>query len=459
MANRLRQFIFKKILIIAYHFPPSAAVGALRPQKFAKYLPEFGWEPHVLTIREEFAEKTDQERLADVKDIDIVRTDFWRSPLRLVLEARAKWKNDRVKEKTTPQSPSEVSVCQTTKKTLSALIKQFVWEINTFPDAEAFWTFPAVAAGLRLIRRKHIQCVYATVPEPTAAVIGYFLSLLTGASLVVDFRDPWIGEQVRDELCSETYKKLEAWLERLIITRSSKVICTNDNFLHILKNRYHDLPPEKFVTITNGFDPEEIAAVPERALNARFVITYLGTFYLDRNPEKFIQALKTGIDAGLFSAMDIEVRLIGQVETAGNLSIRNLVSRNSLDGVVRIIGQQPHSVALQEMVASDLLLLFAPNQPNQVPAKAFEYIGARRPVLALTEEGATADLIRETKAGLVVRQDDPEGILAALKDMLALHQAKERPWYRGCDLAKFERRVLAGELAALLDDAIDNAEN
>lgn len=444
----------QKVLIVAYHFPPSAAVGALRPQKFVKYLPEFCWEPHVLTIREEFAESLDIGRMEDVKGVNIVRTDFWRSPLSFFLATKVKLKKCFSIKNSGMQSSLETPKGFPASRTIKERFKHTIWEVNTFPDASLYWSLSAVFAGVQLIREKKISCIYATIPQPTAALIGYFLSLLTGVSLVLDFRDPWSGARFPGDWRSGLYDKIEAWVERLTIRRACRVICTNDRFRQQLQEIYSDFAAEKFVTIANGYDAGGNLGPLERKEKDRFVISYLGTFYLDRNPETFFSALKTGIADGSLPEQGIEVRLFGQVELVGVKKTLDIVRACGLDNIVKIVGQVPHHEALRQMQNSDLLLLLAPNQPEQIPAKAFEYIGARRPILTLTEDGATADLIRETHAGLVVRQNDQVGILNALQDILRFHHAGKNPWYHGSDVSKFERRNLTSELAIVLNDAV-----
>jgi glycosyltransferase involved in cell wall biosynthesis len=448
-----------KVLIVAYHFPPSAAVGALRPQKFAKYLPGFGWEPHVLTIHEKFNEKLDPERLNDVKHVNILRTDFWRSPLSLFLDIKAKikYKFQVMSVGGIPQE--EIPRGFPTKKNFNVMFKHYLWEINTFPDASFYWTFPAVFAGFRLVRQKNISCIFATIPQPTAALVGYFISILTKTPLVLDFRDPWAGARFPGDWRSSVYDKLEAWVERLTICRAFRVICTNDRFKNQLRENYPDLPPKKFITIANGYDAEDSVTLPELPQKERFVISYLGNFYMDRNPESFFLAVQAGLADGSIPVNGLEIRLLGQVEYAGKSTTRELANACGLKDIVNIIGQVPHRTALQQMVESDLLLLLAPNQPNQIPGKAFEYIGARRPILALTEDGATADLIRETKAGLVVRQDDQVSILRALIEMIKTNRTEEEYWYQTLDIAKYGRRELTGDLAVVLDNAICSGKN
>jgi glycosyltransferase involved in cell wall biosynthesis len=301
------------------------------------------------------------------------------------------------------------------------------------------------------MRRERISCIYATIPPPTAALVGYFLALLTGARLILDFRDPWAGARFPGDWRSRLYDKLEAMFERLAIRRAFRVITTTERFKQKLQKNYRDIPEEKFVSIPNGFDADDRVETENPKRSTRFVISYMGSFYQNRNPETFFQALKLGIEEGTLPAQDICVRFMGYVKSVGNTTTLEMLKTYGLEDIVSIMGQVSHQEALKQMQASDLLLLFAPDQSNQIPGKAFEYIGARRSILAFTEEGATADLIRNVKGGLVVHQDDLAGILAVLKEFYRLHCAGESPWYNGCDISQYDRHNQTGQLATILE--------
>ena len=441
----------KKILIVAYHFPPDAAVGALRPQKFAKYLPEFGWQPFVLTIKERFIDKLDPQRLEDVQKSVIIRTDFWRTPQRYFLDMR-----DKVIKKNTPtkgNNTSTIAEVNANEPFLSRL-KRYFSAFNWFPDDKMYWTLPAVIAGYRLIRREQISVILSTSPPFTSAVIGLFLSFLTGAKLIIDFRDPWLLFQRSPQGAFQIslYNRLKERLEKMVIDRAHAVIFTTERMTIAMREKYHSESTKIFTTIFNGYDSEDMKIDP--ILDRRddiFIITYLGTFYLERNPETFLRALGLAIRDGIFPAEGVEVRFIGAVDGCQGKPLELILAEHDMGDIVTISGQIPHREAIREMKSADLLLLLAPNQQYQIPGKTFEYIGAQKPILALTGEGATADLIRALNAGKVASQDDVEGIYQALAYMYEQHQLNEMPWYRNCDTTLFERRHLTRDLAHVLD--------
>lgn len=450
----------KKVLVCAYHFPPDAAVGALRPQKFVKYLPEFGWKPYVLTIREQFVERRDDSRLADVGDTEVIRTDYYRTPLQSFFDLRDRFLAPRLSDAMPESITSHPD--RPCRMAFSARLKRFVAEANWFPDDKMYWTLPAVWAGWRIMRRERITTLYATAPPHTVCLVGLILSMLTGSRLVIDFRDPWrlFRQYLRDADRSRLYDYLEELCERLVLRRAETVISATERATAALRSSYPAIDPEKFVTISNGYDASDFishSGPPRR--NERFVISYLGTFYLDRSPDTFLVALGRLLASGVIPVDGIEVRFIGNVATAAGVTMTQLLERHGVAKCVRVVGPVPYADALRCMQESDLLLLFAPNQPLQVPGKAFEYFGARRPVLAFTEEGATADLVRSLNAGLVVRQDDCDGIGDALSSLYHLWLSGDRSWYSSGDVTTLERRHLTRHLADLLDRPLTSRQS
>ena len=271
----------RAVLIIAYHFPPDAAVGALRPQKFVKYLPELGWKPYVLTIKERYIERLDVGRLDDVVGTVVVRTDFWRTPLQFFFDLRDRFLDHRPAN--TVLDSVFVHPISPARMTFPARLKRFVVELNSFPDGMMYWTIPAVWAGWRIIRRERISTLYATAPPHTVCLVGLLLSWLTGARLVIDFRDPWrlFRRYLRDSDRSSLYDTFEALCERLVIRRAKTVISATERSTAAVRSSYPGLDPEKFVTISNGYDAVDFDSDPDsQRKNDKYIISYLQACFL-----------------------------------------------------------------------------------------------------------------------------------------------------------------------------------
>jgi glycosyltransferase involved in cell wall biosynthesis len=206
------------------------------------------------------------------------------------------------------------------------------------------------------------------------------------------------------------------------------------------------------VTITNGFDGQDFAALPPIAPEPVFTVVYAGTLYYRRSPQALIAALGALVASGRIPRADIQVVFAGEI--ADGHDIAGLAASGPLAGVVRITGSLPHAEALAWMRRADLLCLFAQGQMEQIPAKAFEYLAAGAPILAVTGEGATSDLI--VKAGGTAVPDEVWAIEEAVHQHYLRYRAGFRPaalaspWTRE-EIGHLDRQRLAGRLATVLE--------
>jgi glycosyltransferase involved in cell wall biosynthesis len=179
------------------------------------------------------------------------------------------------------------------------------------------------------------------------------------------------------------------------------------------------LPNGHWETITNGFSAGEFEAVAGIPLSAKFTISYLGSIEYERTPELVFQAVRDLIEEGLIKREDVEIRLVGKCHEVRGRPMTELIAIYGLSDIVAMIRAVPRSEALKEMRQAHVLLLFAPNQKLQTPGKAYEYIGAGRRILSVTEPGwSTAEVVRSV-GGAVVAPGD----LKEMKRVLAA-------WYR-----------------------------
>lgn len=437
----------KKILIIAYHFPPDSSVGALRPQKFAKYLPEFGWQAYVLTIKEKHIENSDTERLKDVCNVEIFRTNFFRSPLQFIIETRNRVIN-RIKRDSLKGVENEADNNKSaTKTTLARKIKKIIIDLGYFPDKEIFWVIPAIVKGFFIINKYKIKFIYATSPPPSVDLIGYLLSIMTRSKLIVDHRDPWAKCKMREE--NQLLVKLHHYLESMVFKKASCILTTTDKYTDELKNMMPEYL-EKIYTIYNGYDSSDYLKLNNCMRHDKLIMTYLGNFYMDRSPVQFIKAVGEIVKENKEIRGKLEVLFIGTQKYINGISLEDLVSDAGIMEYVHFIDRVSYQESLKYMLNSDVLLLFAPHQYYQIPAKTFEYMASRRPILAFTEDGATADLVRNYHAGLVVPQDDLDAIKEAI--LILYHNCMDgNKYYEGVDVAVFERKKQTERLAAILE--------
>jgi glycosyltransferase involved in cell wall biosynthesis len=242
---------------------------------------------------------------------------------------------------------------------------------------------------------------------------------------------------------------VEFKLQARVLRHAAAVLTTNDFFRSALLKEYDFLSPDSVHVVHNGYDSADFPPVLQREDERAFSISYLGTFYMQRNPENFLRALAQFMDEQGLSSADVEVRFVGDTENASGSPVRAMIENNKLGDVVSISGKVDYARALQIMCESSVLLLLAPAQPYQIPAKTYEYMAAGRPVLALIEAGATAAMIESMGCGIAVDPGDIEGIRSALTRLYEDHVSRTHGYV--CDASFFERRNQTFLLAGILE--------
>ena len=445
----------KKLLFIAYHFPPDAEVGGIRAAKFAKYLSEFGYEPYVLTIKEKNISQKDEYRLKDVSEIKIFRAALWPNIMEILLMLRnLVFLRTVIKGSGSGSNTTDVYHPPEVKNTSGLIfhIKRFLDSILELPDTMIGWLIPAVWMGYWLIKKEGIEIVLTSSPPSTVSIIGLVLSKLTGVKLVTDLRDPLeLHERKhasRRTILSDT---IEKWIEKRIMYGSGKIISTTVQYAELLRSCYPELPIDRFCTISNGFDSNDYnLSDTNNDESDSFILTYLGTFYYGRTPKEVLEAISQLCKENIIPINKLKVNFVGDVRYAEGVSIDELVKKYNLNGCINISNKIPYKESLAQMRKAVVLLLFAPEQYYAIPAKAYEYLFAKRYILCFAKDGATADLIRKTKSGIVVDPYNVKEIKDAVKKLYLFWESRKKLTIDK-DLILYERRELTRRLSQILD--------
>lgn len=437
--------------MIAYDFPPNIHMGAQACAQLARHLPAYGWEPVVLTVRERHSRYPDVST-DPVAPTHIIRTGMIPNPSTAYRYLKAPFEQRGGSAQKANRSSTRTKGLRYWLLSLLCL------------DPYAGWVLPAILGGLRAIRRHRIDHILSSAPRSTNHLVGLALARLTGLSWTAQFRDPWVYPPAVWHL-TKPVSALSAWLEttleRMVVCRANVVTCVTDQHTNWFRQVYPDLPSSKFVTVPNGFDGAEWEALESESSgfrplrNERFVITHAGSLYHRRSPLPLFRALRSLIDAGEVVPDRIQVVLIGGSDQTGGSGPAEMAAACGLAGRVTITGPLSRWETLRRVAHSDLLLLLAEGLTFQVPGKTYEYLRAGRPILALTSEGAVADLLGRTGGAWVVDPTDETGIAAAVREAY-------RRWRDGLDgplshpevVASFDRRRLADTFAGLFDSAM-----
>jgi glycosyltransferase involved in cell wall biosynthesis len=452
-----------KVLVVTYHFPPDAAVGGLRWQKFVKYLPQFGWAPHVLTAQERYCETRDPWRLRDVGHAPIQRTRLLPNlravalSLRTCLLAIAPLRRGRP-----PSGVAQTSQAWRTRGHTVSRARRWLFSLFWLPDGYVGWLLPAVVRGVRMCRRERFGVMVSSGPPHTCHLVGLILKGLTRTRWVADFRDPWVSNPHRPwSARSALSDVLNTVMERAVIRAADRVIVVTDRLARRFRQEYPGQPPEKFVTITNGFDPEDfpIAMARSRKGGDRpFTLTHAGTIYGRRSATALLKGIAQLLEEPRVARSDVRLVFLGAIDDGKEFDAA--VKALGLGDVVACRGRLSYPDTVSLLYESDVLVLLAQDQPDQIPAKAFDYIAVGGEILAVAGPGATADLVQQVGGRVVA--DVAAEIASVCRDAYTASRSGSGRCRRhpSSDLAAqgaFDRRVLTARLGALLDDKAGRA--
>jgi len=412
----------KRVLMVAFHFPPmNVSSGIQRTLRFAQYLPEFNWEPVVLTAHPRAYSGVSPASLAEVPPHLQVRRAFALDSARHL--------------------------------SLWGAYPQWL----ALPDRWWSWWLGAVPAGLSLIRKLKPDVLWSTYPIATAHLIGYTLHRLTGIRWVADFRDPMVEP---DFPSNPQERRAFEWIECTTLKHCARAVFASPGALRLCAERYPDIPRSRLTIIENGYDESSFAgakqaAEPGRTGGGPLVLVHSGTVYpSERDPRPFFAALSELCGNGGIKRGELRVVLRA---TGSDDYLRELIARYGIEGIVTLEPTLPYRAALAEMLAADgLLVLQAAICNNQVPAKLYEYLRARRPILALTDPaGDTAAVLRNAGIDTIARLDSQEEISRLLVSFLELLRQQRAPVAGEATVAAATRRARTIELAKVLDAVRD----
>lgn len=441
----------KKLLFLAYAYPPANRSGTFRTFHFANLLArKKNYKIHVLTLNENSYEKEtlkDNELLKQIdQKISIHRTRCFH--LRdSILKLRSQKISDIRNEKTGSNLKNN-SLMKFWKNFKDILTE----EILAFPDRRMGWIPFAVKKGLQICKREKIDVIVASGGPWSAFVIGSILKKLSGVPLILDFRDPWTDNPFNDPGRSQLYKKISKAAEHFLVNYSNAVILNTDSLKMIFKNRFTGY--ESFFAVHNGYLQNELQAISGAKRDNKegeFLFVYAGTIYGHRSVDNFLLAFKKAVDDNIFSSLSPKVVFVGIENFTFIDSIQKLIGLEFFSKHIIIHPRLPHSECLEALYQADCLLLFQQGTVMQVPRKLFEYIAIKKPIFAvLTNMGETAGIIKKCNAGLSVKDEFPD-IYQAINELVSKYAQYLLEIKKDKNFSSFEM----GKLADKFEDIID----
>jgi glycosyltransferase involved in cell wall biosynthesis len=389
-----------QILVISYSFPPDADVGAKRVARLARYLPEFGIAPIVLTIEERFIKLRD-ESLPAPDNVRVVRTSRLTHPL----EWYGRWKTaTRAPSKALAQSSNEPSL--TGVKPARWLRRQILSALD-IPDSYWGWYLPALRAAGKLIRQECISAMLSSGPPWTAHLIARNLKRKYLVPWIADFRDPWALDPWRDY--PRWYKRIDSRLEATCIRWADLVLCVTEGIKTQLIERYAALPSAKFVTLTNGFDGSLGSGQRRASQRSQLFCVHLGQLYAGRRIDTFCKALMNLVQAGKLNPKEIKIVFLGPaaptIVASAHLEARELIE----NGCIEFRPMVPWEEGQRILDGADVLLIFQGDHGG-VTAKFYEYLRTGKPIFAVAKNGDLTQMLTATGSGIWADPEDPADV-------------------------------------------------
>lgn len=423
----------KKVLIIAYYWPPAGGPGVQRWLKFVKYLPDFGIQPIVYVPENAYYPLTDEDLQKDIPRDTVVIKHPIKEPYRFA--SLFSGKNTR--------NISSGIIKTSGKQTLAEKILLYIRGNFFIPDARIAWVAPSVQHLSEYLKSNHVDAVITTGPPHSMHLIGKQLQEQLGIKWVADFRDPWttIGYHKELKLTQKSAQKHKE-LEKAVLNKADMILTTS----FTTKKEFEELTSKPVYVVTNGYDVETVEKPP---LDEKFTMSHIGSLLSKRNPRILWKALKEIVKEHPHFRHDFQLRLIGKVST----DIIETLKEFRLDSYLQLIGYVSHTKALKYQRSSQLLLLIEIDSfetTGIIPGKLFEYMAAERPILAMgPQESDVEKIIRDTNTGKYFYYDDLDSVKEYILSCYEMYRKKQLK-VNGIGLQYYSRKKLTEKLAGIL---------
>jgi len=415
----------KKLLFIAYHFPPHGGAAVQRSLKFVKYLPSFEIEPTVLT--------------------GVGATDRRGSPPDDGLAA---------------EIPAGVEVVRTP------------WPAGSREErlaAEA----NRLECAIRLVEEKRLEAIFVSMSPFSDAAFATALSKHCRIPWIADLRDPWALDEFQ-VYRTRWHRERNCRAMRRALLTASLIVMNTPEAAAALGKTFPEFEARS-ISITNGFDLEDLPPATPPPRNEKFTIVHAGFLHaaaglrqrrrpwqyrllgriemgveiLPRSHYYLLQALERWRNEDPSIESRVQFLLVGETRAID----RELVAHSPVAAMTKFTGYLSHGESVRTVRQADLLFLPMHKLPpgkraSIVPGKTYEYIASGRPILAPVPDGDAKEILTRARTGLVCDPDNVDQMVAHLRRQYQAWLAGEPPPQVDRDyISRFERRELARLLA------------
>jgi hypothetical protein len=428
----------KKVLIIAYYWPPSGGSGVQRWLKFVKYLPQWGWEPFVFTPENPSFAIRDESLLKDVPmEAEVIRFPIW-EPYESFFKLGQIFKQKKSTKPTDLVSTKNNSVFQK--------VATFIRANFFIPDPRVFWVRPSVKFLYDFVRDNDIKTIITTGPPHSIHLIGLKLKKKNSSiRWLADFRDPWSEWGLLDSLnVSPFARRIHKRLEAKVLERADKIITITPFYVR----RFEALSRRKVSLLTNGYDEDDFGSLEIHGTE-KFVMRHVGIINEKCDPRPFMSAIEKLLTSDLEFKSNVHIDFVGEV----HIQFKEFVSASSeLSSVTTFTSSIPHKSLISLYGKSSLLLVILTGYKDAegyMPGKLFEYLATRLPVLGVgPSRGDAALLLEETGAGEMIDSTDEDGIKSKVMELfVAWKNGVSKSQHHGVE--RYSRRNITRDLIEL----------
>jgi len=398
-----------------------------------KYLPDFGFEPHVYIPENPTYPLVDEKLVSEVTDKAIIVKNRIFEPYALA----------SIFSKKNTKKISSGIIPNQKKQTFAE--KAMLWiRGNIFiPDARVFWVKPSVEFLKIYIKAHQIDTIITTGPPHSMHLIGLQLKKEMQLNWITDFRDPWttIGYHKELKLSKWAAKKHKSF-EKEVLNTCDAIIVTSPT----TKKEFEALTNKPITVITNGYDVEKVST---KLMDEKFTLAHIGSLLSERNPIVLWEVLSELCFENKDFANNFQLKLIGAV----SVEVLQSIEKYHLKDYSKLLGYVSHDEAIKEQRVSQVLLLLEIDSPETkciIPGKLFEYMVADRPILAIGPKNADFEtIIEETNTGTFFTYQDKDALklqISVLFDQYKKQNLKVFP----VGLQQYSRKNLTEKLAEFI---------
>ncbi len=422
----------KKVLIITYYWPPSGGAGVQRWLKFAKYLPEFGWQPVILTVDPEYASYPQ-------RDESLVREI---GPDCLVYTTKSFELYNLYKFISGKKEVPYGGFANESKESFLQKVSKFLRGNFLLPDPRKGWNKYALKKAEELIREFNIETVVTTSPPHSTQLIGLSLKKRHNIRWIADLRDPWTDIYYYHQFKHTALaRSIDRNYERQVIEQADVIVSVSEDVKRIFAEKSRMPIAAKTVVIPNGYDEEDFR-LKDIPTETRKIITYTGTISEAYDVDKLLDAL-VRLDEKL--KVELLIRFVGKIPTTVEQRFRD----TGLD--IELAGYVDHHKSIEYLLRSDMLLLVIPKVENNkgiLTGKFFEYMASQKPILAIGPvDGDLAKIILDTNCGRMFDYTDSAGMIRFIQNIFDPEITLVKPESTG----RYSRRELTHRIAGLFE--------